>query len=552
MNPPFAASPYGLKSMMECLSRATLLSQPEDIPDFLTKYMSGLINFRDSGHETDPKLLCFQYQEQWEKTFFRRILRGTETSETSTASSNLPSQAALKETLRMLTSYLASSKDDSEGEKSADPESDVCTDVKPPMTVKTRRVSTVSIPCHKESATVKTSEDQKPFPKPTPPPRGVRQFGKMAPPPSLVVKVDAKPAPPPCDESKKTRRVSTVRFARPQDSKTTTETSETHQPTSSTSKHVPAPQSRVSKKPPAPIPPKPVPPAAPEKKLAVRPKSTKESTRKRDVSERTSTEPATSRPKPTASSASGPDHTSEPRAQRPKSSRAQVRTHRKEEPEKTRAHSTSTRATGPEETRIKKTKTFKDMKQEKTRTQLKSSKDREVKRTSTTTVPGPQKTRTHTTTPQDKEAEGTKTRPSTPRVLKPDKTKTRPTTSKIPQTKKTKTQSTTAKAQGQEKGVEWDSSPGKTKSSRVLWSERARARPIVNRGFDFSHTFAFSRQGYGPYGLNSLDLGEITYTSHMCPHVARPVNMIRWNRLRAECRSVHHNMPSGLYFRYGL
>uniref|UniRef100_A0AAQ6IHA8 Uncharacterized protein n=1 Tax=Anabas testudineus TaxID=64144 RepID=A0AAQ6IHA8_ANATE len=56
----WVSSPYGLKSMMECLSRATLLSQPEDIPDFLTKYMSGLINFRDSGHETDPKLLCFQ------------------------------------------------------------------------------------------------------------------------------------------------------------------------------------------------------------------------------------------------------------------------------------------------------------------------------------------------------------------------------------------------------------------------------------------------------------------------------------------------------------
>uniref|UniRef100_A0A8P4G2N8 RIIa domain-containing protein n=1 Tax=Dicentrarchus labrax TaxID=13489 RepID=A0A8P4G2N8_DICLA len=38
--------PYGLKSLIECISRATFLSQPTDIAEFLHQYLSELISFR--------------------------------------------------------------------------------------------------------------------------------------------------------------------------------------------------------------------------------------------------------------------------------------------------------------------------------------------------------------------------------------------------------------------------------------------------------------------------------------------------------------------------
>uniref|UniRef100_A0A4W6EQW4 RIIa domain-containing protein n=1 Tax=Lates calcarifer TaxID=8187 RepID=A0A4W6EQW4_LATCA len=56
--------PYGLKSIVECITRATLISQPTDIPDFIYQYLSGLIKFRESLPEADPKDLSFHYQKQ--------------------------------------------------------------------------------------------------------------------------------------------------------------------------------------------------------------------------------------------------------------------------------------------------------------------------------------------------------------------------------------------------------------------------------------------------------------------------------------------------------
>ena len=56
--------PYGLASLVECVSRAALLTEPKDIPEFLNNYLSELITFRDSNNETDPKVSCFLYEEQ--------------------------------------------------------------------------------------------------------------------------------------------------------------------------------------------------------------------------------------------------------------------------------------------------------------------------------------------------------------------------------------------------------------------------------------------------------------------------------------------------------
>uniref|UniRef100_A0A8C4EYX5 RIIa domain-containing protein n=1 Tax=Dicentrarchus labrax TaxID=13489 RepID=A0A8C4EYX5_DICLA len=65
--------PYGLKSLMESISRATLLSQPTDIAEFLHQYLSELISFRRSHPETDPKVASFDYQELWGTLLFKYI-----------------------------------------------------------------------------------------------------------------------------------------------------------------------------------------------------------------------------------------------------------------------------------------------------------------------------------------------------------------------------------------------------------------------------------------------------------------------------------------------
>ncbi|KAM7406381.1 hypothetical protein PAMP_000760 [Pampus punctatissimus] len=192
--------PYGLKSLVECISRAVLLSQPADIPIFLREYLAELINFRRCHPEADPKRVSFNYQEIWEKKFLRTKIT-SETPITTSAASQVPSLPQVEETLTVLYSDLPSSTDG----------------------------SVVNQVQHLEDR-VKTNEtsgkDEKPsasttYPKPTPQPRVGRQYGKNVPPPSLAVKGERKPAPPPSNVSMKTHRVSSVRLPSQQGGKGT-------------------------------------------------------------------------------------------------------------------------------------------------------------------------------------------------------------------------------------------------------------------------------------------------------------------------------------------
>lgn len=55
---------YELHSLLECLSRATLLAQPDDVLIFLTRHVEKIINSRN-GDFTDPKHEAYCYEEQW-------------------------------------------------------------------------------------------------------------------------------------------------------------------------------------------------------------------------------------------------------------------------------------------------------------------------------------------------------------------------------------------------------------------------------------------------------------------------------------------------------
>ncbi|KAK2862607.1 hypothetical protein Q5P01_002140 [Channa striata] len=192
--------PYGLKSLTECISRATLLSQPADIPNFLSDYMSELLSFRDSCREMDPKLLSFNFQELYENIFFTDWTQRNDTMEM---------EAELREALETLFSGLISGNEDENVEQtSAATEADlsvskvsvatVCkTNLKQttPPRVKTGRVPSVRVPHQGETAgaTRKTVKvDSKPcpasyHPSPTSPAPKTKPRVKIVPSPSRVM-----------------------------------------------------------------------------------------------------------------------------------------------------------------------------------------------------------------------------------------------------------------------------------------------------------------------------------------------------------------------------
>lgn len=61
------SAPCGLKSILMCLSRATVLAEPEDTLEFLTSHAQRMLESRsDNSRDTDEAV--FQYQVEWEKT----------------------------------------------------------------------------------------------------------------------------------------------------------------------------------------------------------------------------------------------------------------------------------------------------------------------------------------------------------------------------------------------------------------------------------------------------------------------------------------------------
>ncbi|KAA8596057.1 hypothetical protein FQN60_011348, partial [Etheostoma spectabile] len=196
---------YGLKCTLECISKATLLSQPTDVPGFLLQYLSELISFRESYPETDPKIVSFSYQEMWENKFLKTTVSPITTTKKSP---EVPSETELNEALKTLYLDLASSGEQKKFNPLRKDKNPSATPMflkpAPPPCVGRKIEKTVAPPAF----VVKGGE------KPAPPPCVERKFAKDVVPPVLVVKGDEKPAPPPANINMKTRRVSTVRVPR--------------------------------------------------------------------------------------------------------------------------------------------------------------------------------------------------------------------------------------------------------------------------------------------------------------------------------------------------
>nr|XP_046231943.1 uncharacterized protein LOC124052079 [Scatophagus argus] len=83
------STPYGVKSLLECMSRATLLAQPDDVPKFLSTHVDEMIHFRDE-ESRDTKEVAFQFQDQWENKFFGKEKKRTKTPKTAPEDSPSP------------------------------------------------------------------------------------------------------------------------------------------------------------------------------------------------------------------------------------------------------------------------------------------------------------------------------------------------------------------------------------------------------------------------------------------------------------------------------
>lgn len=58
------ATPYGVKTLLECMARAALMAQPDDISTFLTLYLRNMFRSRTEDGK-DIKVVAFDYEEDW-------------------------------------------------------------------------------------------------------------------------------------------------------------------------------------------------------------------------------------------------------------------------------------------------------------------------------------------------------------------------------------------------------------------------------------------------------------------------------------------------------
>uniref|UniRef100_A0A3B5ADB9 RIIa domain-containing protein n=1 Tax=Stegastes partitus TaxID=144197 RepID=A0A3B5ADB9_9TELE len=62
--------PYGFRSLLECLARAALLAQPDNLEQFMCTHITNMVRSRVEDCN-DPKEVAFSHQEQWERMILK-------------------------------------------------------------------------------------------------------------------------------------------------------------------------------------------------------------------------------------------------------------------------------------------------------------------------------------------------------------------------------------------------------------------------------------------------------------------------------------------------
>ncbi|XP_034724384.1 proteoglycan 4-like isoform X3 [Etheostoma cragini] len=589
--------PNGLKSLVECISRATLLSQPADIPNFLLEYLLEVIDFRcsDVNYEAGDKDVSFLFQELWEEKFLMNMKGTTEfagrqpfpvaTTETSTPPEKRASLTEIEEYLKTLYSDYASCNEESVGKEIEAPDRKGFPDqpkaavpLKPtPPKVKTHEVSFVS--CPKDSGrTMDTTSETNCKPSPIPshprlmPPRCVvKQSEKMAPPPPSR---ERKPAPPPRDELTETRSVSSV-------SNGNTDMTETHRPTSKT---IPASEQTGDCEPSAPSShPKPwkdvrvkvegvpertsirtlehktvgqlrsragpstssIPVPEGPTEPGVTPKvSVLESNRKRPITPKVSV-PVSNQNGPTTPKVSVPESNQNgpttPKVSVPESNRKRPTTPKVSIPENNRNGPRTPKVFVPESNRKCPTTpkvSVPEGNQNGPTTPKVSVPESNRKRPTTPKVSVPESTRKRPTTPKVSVPETNQKRPTTPKVSVPETNQKRPTTPKVsvPETNRTKDLNK-HKSTRKRSATPKINLPEWTNTKDLNGPEKTRTPRVL-----WSEK-AIARPGGG--GQGATNLGQVNYSALTCPHSAHTVHIIRYKRLLPQSTTLGFSDPSG-------
>ncbi|XP_059214338.1 uncharacterized protein LOC131992692 [Centropristis striata] len=158
-------TPYGVKSLVECLARAAIFAKPDDIPECLSRHVHKMTQHRDESR--DIKKIAFGHQEQWEKSFFqeeyKRIITPKPSAEESPSPSSSVSSASLAsfvappplhevapKTQRM-SSVMVPRRQESVGRTAEKKPISVPPLPAPGRRVKTRQVSSVRVPCQTDT-----------------------------------------------------------------------------------------------------------------------------------------------------------------------------------------------------------------------------------------------------------------------------------------------------------------------------------------------------------------------------------------------------------------
>ncbi|KAK2862620.1 hypothetical protein Q5P01_002153 [Channa striata] len=544
--------------------------------------MSELLTFRDSCRETDPRLLPFNFQELYEKIFFRNWTNRNDTTEI---------KAEVKKALETLFSGMTSGNEEIVEEQSTATEADLSvskvsvatvspTDLKQttPPKVKTGRVHSMQ----ETAGTGKTAKtDNKPCPascqpRPTPPALKTRPAEKMVPSPSSVVTGNVKPltskiGPPPQSSVSTKPPISQKNMSAAPKSKTDlpvqrvaskptprkeTENTRPQPPTSKDRKESAGATGdtlKMDTKPcPSPSHPRQTPPP---RKITATNKTVPSPSHIVAGHVKLSTSKGVSTPQSSVSSKSPirlnptapvlpktpvlPSILQENRAIPP----PQPPISKDKEPEKTKVKSITARI--PRQDSIKTmAKILKDRKPDSTRTQLPPNKEEEpeLNRTpmtstcaATSEVTGLEVTRTQT---QTKTKTGCKDKPESALAKVYKGVVSKPETGthlNKPKPEWTFEHPRSSKAPWSGRPVLWWKMPGQG-------SDRPCARPAVNKGKSYS--VSFGAQMYGSQDPNTLDMTQYTYTYHTCPHLAQPVHVISRIRLQAQPIPGHSGLSA--------
>ncbi len=96
----------------------------------------------------------------------------------------------------------------------------------------------------------------------------------------------------------------------------------------------------------------------------------------------------------------------------------------------------------------------------------------------------------------------------------------------------------------EKKKIQPNRSPERDRGRRVLWTQRERVKPILDRTVGGIQGKAFGRPASVAEGTNNWNLAPVSSPNHTCPHLAHAVHIIRYRRAQVRSSPLVQSGPS--------